>query len=118
MGTYTGSRGRAELEGLIGFFINTLVLRADLGDGPGFRSLLRRVRETTLGAYTHQDLPFEKLLELLEVRRDLSHAPLFQALLVLQNFPSEAVHLPEAAVRLTPLSDPGDHAPISTSRCG
>jgi amino acid adenylation domain-containing protein len=115
VGTYTGTRGRSELEGLIGFFINTLVLRSDLSDSPGFHGLLRRVRETTLGAFAHQDLPFEKLLELLEVRRDLSHAPLFQALLVLQNFPSEAVHLPESAVRLTPLSDPGDHTDFDVS---
>ena len=115
VGTYTGSRERSELEGLIGFFINTLVLRSDLGDGPGFRDLLKRVRETTLGAFAHQDLPFEKLLELLQVRRDLSHAPLFQALLVLQNFPTETVHLAESAVRLTPLSDPGDHTDFDVS---
>ena len=115
VGTYTGSRGRAELEGLIGFFINTLVLRSEMSDGTGFRGLLRQVRETTLGAFSHQDLPFEKLLELLEVRRDLSHAPLFQALLVLQNFPTEAVHLPESAVRLTSLSEPGDHTDFDVS---
>jgi amino acid adenylation domain-containing protein len=115
VGTYTGSRGRAELEGLIGFFINTLVLRTDLGDGPGFRPLLRRVRETTLGAFAHQELPFEKLLELLRVERDLSHTPLFQALLVLQNFPIDAAELPASDVRLTPLATPKDHTDFDLS---
>jgi amino acid adenylation domain-containing protein len=115
VGTYTGSRGRTELEGLIGFFINTLVLRSGLEDGPGFRALLGRVRETTLGAFAHQELPFEKLLDLLEVRRDLSHAPLFQALLVLQNFPAETVEVPGSEVRLTGLTFPGDHTDFDVS---
>jgi amino acid adenylation domain-containing protein len=115
VGTYTGSRGRTELEGLIGFFINTLVLRSALGDGPGFRSLLRQVRETTLGAFAHQELPFEKLLDLLEVRRDLSHAPLFQALLVWQNFPAETVEVPGSEIRLTGLSFPSDHTDFDVS---
>jgi amino acid adenylation domain-containing protein len=115
VGTYTGSRRRSELEGLIGFFINTLVLRSDLGDGPGFRALLRRVRETALGAFGHQELPFEKLLDLLEVRRDLSHAPLFQALLVLQNYPAETVEVPGSEVRLSGLTFPGDHTDFDLS---
>jgi amino acid adenylation domain-containing protein len=101
VGTYAGNRERAELERLIGFFINTLVLRTRLADGPGFGALLERVRDVTLGAFAHQDVPFEKLLEELRLDRDLSHAPLFQALLVVQNFPLEPVEI--AGVRLAPL---------------
>jgi len=87
IGTPIANRNRAELEGLIGFFVNTLVLRARLEDDPSFEQLLRRVKETTLAAYAHQDLPFEKLVEELQPQRDLSHNPLFQVMFVLQNAP-------------------------------
>ncbi|HSF42274.1 MAG TPA: amino acid adenylation domain-containing protein [Thermoanaerobaculia bacterium] len=113
VGTYTGNRARSELEGLIGFFINTLVLRTRLDDGPAFRPLLARVREVTLGAFAHQDLPFEGLLEALHPERDLSHTPLFQHLLVLQNFPTEAEQM--ADVRLSPLALENDHASFDVS---
>ena len=113
VGTYTGNRARSELEGLIGFFINTLVLRTRLDDGPAFRPLLARVREVTLGAFAHQDLPFEGLLEALHPERDLSHTPLFQHLLVLQNFPAEPVRM--ADVRLAPLALENDHASFDVS---
>ncbi|HKH46574.1 MAG TPA: amino acid adenylation domain-containing protein, partial [Thermoanaerobaculia bacterium] len=99
VGTYSGTRPRRELEGLIGFFINTLVLRTGLAGDPSFTELLGRVRETTLEADAHRDVPFEKLLEILQLPRDPSRTPLFQALLVLQNFPPAEADL-SAGVRL------------------
>jgi amino acid adenylation domain-containing protein len=78
VGSYVSNRSRAEVEGLIGFFINTLVLRTDLSGDPTFRELVRRVREVAIGALSHQALPFSKLVEHLQPDRDLSRNPLFQ----------------------------------------
>ncbi len=88
MGCDIANRNRAEIEPLIGFFVNMLVLRTDLDSDPSFEELLRRVREVTLSAYHHQDAPFEKIVEALEVRRDPSRNPVFQANFVFQNAPS------------------------------
>ncbi|HEY0607436.1 MAG TPA: MupA/Atu3671 family FMN-dependent luciferase-like monooxygenase, partial [Herpetosiphonaceae bacterium] len=87
VGTPVGNRSRAEIEGLIGFFVNMLVLRADLSGSPSFRELLGRVRETALQAYAHGDLPFEKLVDELQPERDMSRSPLFQVMFALNQAP-------------------------------
>jgi amino acid adenylation domain-containing protein len=94
VGTPIANRNRLETEGLIGFFVNALVLRTDLSGNPGFRELLRRVGEVCLGAYGHQDLPFDRLVEELHVKRDLSRNPLFQVMFVLHNASLRTVELP------------------------
>jgi aspartate racemase len=94
VGIPIAGRNRPELENLIGFFLNTLVLRTDLSGNPRFHDLLKQVREIALGAYEHQDLPFEKLVEELQPQREQSISPLFQVMLILQNTPTAEVKLP------------------------
>jgi amino acid adenylation domain-containing protein/non-ribosomal peptide synthase protein (TIGR01720 family) len=102
VGTPIANRNHQEIEPLIGFFVNTLALRTDLSGDPDVLELLERVRQITLDAYTHQDLPFEQLVEELQPERNLSHHPLFQVMFVLQNAPMEHLKLP--GLTLTPLN--------------
>jgi amino acid adenylation domain-containing protein len=102
IGSGSANRNRFATESLLGCFFNWLTLRTDLSGNPTFRGLLQRVRTVTLGAYAHQDLPFEKLLEKLQPERDTSYSPLFQVALTLQNFPRQSVEL--GGLKLTPVA--------------
>jgi amino acid adenylation domain-containing protein/non-ribosomal peptide synthase protein (TIGR01720 family) len=108
VGAPIANRSRAELEGLIGFFANSLVLRTDVSGDPSFRTLLARVKQTTRGAYEHEDLPFEMLVEELNPGRDAGQNPLFQVVFALQNAPRGILEMPgltlsafDSDVRLT-----------------
>jgi amino acid adenylation domain-containing protein len=94
IGSPIANRHRSEVEGIIGFLVNSLVLRTDLSGDPTFREVLNRVQAVTLAAYDHQDLPFEKLVEELQPVRSLGQNPLFQVVFALQNAPVEQLVLP------------------------
>ncbi len=102
VGTPIANRNRSEVERLIGFFVNMLVLRVRVSPEMNFLDLLGRVREVTLGAYAHQDMPFEKLVDEFQPERDMSRSPLFQVMFALQNAPMTGVDLP--ALKLKPVA--------------
>ncbi|MFS0655873.1 amino acid adenylation domain-containing protein [Bacillus sp. 179-C3.3 HS] len=101
IGSVIAGRNRTEIEHLIGFFVNTLALRIDHGNNPSFIELLERVKETTIGAYSHQDVPFDMVVDELNIVRDANKQPLFQVMFVLQNLPLEASPMGEATSVLT-----------------
>lgn len=101
VGTPSANRNRAELHGLFGFFVNNLVLRTSLEGNPTFRELVARVRDVTLHAYEHQDVPFDRLVQALRPERTTDHSPLFQTLFSLQNFSLEDLKL--SGLEITPI---------------
>lgn len=106
VGTAIAGRNRAEVEGLIGVFINMLVLRTNLSGNPSFRELMGRVREVTLEAYAHQELPFEKVVEELQPARALTQSPLFQVAFGLQHTPMQSITLP--GLKMSPVAFDAD----------
>jgi non-ribosomal peptide synthetase component F len=113
VGSPIAGRARPEIEGLIGFFVNMLVLRSDLSDNPTFKELLARVRKTAFGAYEHQDVPFEKLVEVLHPERDLSRSPLFQVMFAFQNIPRQGLDL--TGLTASPVEVPNETAKYDIS---
>src|SRR3984885_7811526 len=103
VGTPVANRGRSEVEGLIGFFVNTLALRVDLSGSPTVVELLERVKEQALAAQQHQDIPFEQVVEITKPVRSLSHSPLFQVMFAWQNTPQGKLEL--SGLTLAPLSE-------------
>jgi acyl carrier protein len=108
VGSDVAGRSRAETDGLIGLFVNTLVHRADLSGDPGFRDLLRRTRRTAIDAFAHQDVPFEQVVTALQADRDSDRSPLFRVMFSLQNAPLPELRSP--AITLTPLEAPSGAA--------
>nr|QEO74477.1 condensation domain-containing protein [uncultured bacterium] len=113
VGSPVANRSRVETEGLIGFFANTLALRTDLSGDPTFRELLARTRRVALGAYAHQELPFERLVEELRPERDLSRTPLFQVMFLLDNTPLETLKL--SGLEVNPIEFDGKISPFDLS---
>uniref|UniRef100_UPI003B3A4085 amino acid adenylation domain-containing protein n=1 Tax=Longimicrobium sp. TaxID=2029185 RepID=UPI003B3A4085 len=114
IGTPSANRGRRAIEGLIGFFVNTLPLRVDLSGAPTAAGLLNRVRALALEAQRYQDIPFEQVVERVHPTRSLAHAPLFQVMFTWQNAPEESPELPGLAVGpLDPSASAGSSSPVS-----
>ncbi len=105
VGSFIANRKNAETENLIGFFINNLTFRTDLSGNPKFRELLKRVKETALNAFAHQDIPFEMVLEKVSPERDFSRTRLFQTMVVLQNMPEGKIQLSE--MQISPVKEAG-----------
>jgi len=105
IGTDVANRNRAETESLIGFFINELALRTDLSGDPTFRELLARIREVTLGAYSHQDMPFDRLIDALKIERSPAHHPLFQVCFVFQNLPRTSIDVSSLTISNLPIEN-------------
>lgn len=115
LGTPNAGRSRSELEGLIGFFVNTLILRSDVSGNPSFRDLLLRVREEVLDALSNAEVPFERIVEELAPNRDERSHPLFQVLIVLENTPEAALNLTNLATSEIPLETHGSKFDLSLS---
>jgi len=113
VGTPVANRQRAEVEPLIGFFVNTLAVRTTLPAGATVSEVLAQVKATLLSAYAHQDLPFEQVVEAVQPLRSLSHSPIFQAMLSLNNTPGQELSLPALTVAVQPLPHGTTHFDVS-----
>ena len=115
VGTAVANRRRSELEGLIGFFVNTLALRTRIDPQQTVSALIEQIKARTLAAYEHQDVPFEQVVEALQPERSLSHSPVFQTMLVLQNMPDATLELPGLRLSSEPLAQESTHFDLTLS---